>query len=317
MKRFFKISGIVVGSIVLLLLIAVGYIHLAGIPSYTVKAPDLQIHGDSAMIAEGARIGGVLCGNCHMSANGLMEGQRMVDIPKMFGKIWTPNITHHPNSKLAGYTDGELAYLLRTGVKRDGKYAPPYMIKLPLMSDEDLFSIIAWVRSDAKEFQPSDVVQPKPKPSLLVKFLSRVAFKPFPYPEQTVVAPSPDNKVAYGQYVANARFGCFGCHSGDFTKVDDLHPEKSFGFYGGGTEVLDLEGNSVYTANLTMDPETGLGSWTEEQFVTTVRRGLRPDGISLRYPMIALPAITEEECSAIWAYLQTVPVIKNEVDRQW
>ena len=63
-----------------------------------------------------------------------------------------------------------------------------------------------------------------------------------------------------------------------------------------------------------MDPETGVGNWTEEDFIKSVKMGIRPDQISNRYPMMAFSLLTDDEVSAIWAYLQTVPVIHNPND---
>ena len=96
-------------------------------------------------------------------------------------------------------------------------------------------------------------------------------------------------------------------------------PEKSGGYLGGGNPMLSPEDGKtvVYSANITMDKETGIGNWTEEQFIHAVRFGQRPDGKPLRQPMAPFSALTDEEASAIWAYLQTAPPIRNEVSRNW
>ncbi|QKG52657.1 hypothetical protein GKZ67_08650 [Hymenobacter sp. BRD67] len=62
--------------------------------------------------------------------------------------------------------------------------------------------------------------------------------------------------------------------------------------------------------NLTMDPQTGLGDWSEAQFSRAIRCGMSPHG-PLYEPMPKFTAMTDEEDHAIWAYLQTVPKIKN------
>jgi hypothetical protein len=41
---------------------------------------------------------------------------------------------------------------------------------------------------------------------------------------------------------------------------------------------------------------------------------MKPDSTFLRFPMIPAPMITDEEASAMWAYLQTVPVIHNPME---
>lgn len=317
MKKVLKVLGILAGVIVLLVVIGASTIHFSGIPTYEVKAPDLKVTGDSAMIAEGKRLSAMLCSNCHMAPNGKMEGKYMPDLPPEFGKSWSANITHHPESKLTGYTDGELAYLFRTGVKRDGSYAPPWMPKFPHLSDYDLHSIIAYLRSEQLELEASNKAQSACQPSFLMKFLCRVAFKPLPYPTEEIKAPPIEDKVAYGKYMATGKVDCFGCHSPSFETMNIMEPEKTPGFFSGGNPMPNLEGVVIPTANLTMDKETGIGNWTEEQFIKAVRFGQRPDGRALRYPMEPYAVMTEEEAATIWAYLQTIPVIRHEVPRNF
>ena len=319
MKKTVKILGGIVGGIVLILLLGAATINFSGIPSYETHPPDLTVEPDSALIAEGKRLAVLVCSNCHQGPSGKLEGKFMSDVPAEFGKVWAPNITHSPQSRLAPYTDGELAYLLRTGIKRDGKYAPPWMPKFPHMSDEDLHSIIAYLRSDARELQPSDKIQPAPEPSFLVKLLCRVAFRPLPYPEASVEAPPITDKVAYGRYLLTSKVECYSCHSADFKTVNIMEPEKSEGYLGGGNTLISPEDGKteIYSANITMDKETGIGNWTEEDFIKAVRFGQRPDGKPLRQPMSPFSALSDQEVSSIWTYLQTVPPIKNEVQRNW
>jgi cytochrome c553 len=77
----------------------------------------------------------------------------------------------------------------------------------------------------------------------------------------------------------------------------------------------DLNGRVVPSANLTPDLETGIGSWSEGDFVRAVRFGVRPDHSVLVYPMLPMPELTGEEVRAIYAYLRTVPPIHNAVVR--
>lgn len=315
MKKLLKIVGILFLIIVLIVVIGASSIHFGSTPSYPTNPPELQIEADSAMLAEGKRLAAMVCNGCHRSANGTLEGNFMADVPIEFGKAWAPNITQHSEYGIGKYTAGDLAFLIRTGIKKNGDYAPPWMPKFPHLSDYDLHSIIAYLKSDAREVQPSEKVQPTPEPSFLMKFLLRVAFKPFDYPTEKIEAPPISDKVAYGKYMSTAKVECFSCHSADFKTVDALTPENSVGFFGGGNPLLDLEGNLVPSSNITMDKETGIGNWTEAEFIEAVRFLKRPDGTNLSYPMAAYSAMSEEEVSAIWAYLQTVPPIKNKVTR--
>ncbi len=315
MKKALKIIGIILGIVLLLALAGAAYIHFSGIPSYEVKAPDLKVVPDSTLVAEGKRLATMVCNQCHMAKNGKLEGQLMADLPAEFGKAWSANITNHPERGAGRYTDGEIAYLLRTGIKRDGLYAPPWMPKFPHLSDRDLQSIIAYLRSDAPELAASDKTHPASQPSFLTKFLCRIAFKPLPYPDKPIAAPPAEDKVAFGKYVSTAKVECYSCHSASFQTMDVMVPENTPGYFGGGNAMPDLEGRIINTANITKDMETGIGTWTEQQFIETLRFGKRPDGKTLRYPMVPYAAMTEEEASAIWAYLQTLPAISNQVDR--
>jgi mono/diheme cytochrome c family protein len=71
-----------------------------------------------------------------------------------------------------------------------------------------------------------------------------------------------------------------------------------------------------FTANLTPDAETGLGTWSEEEFVQTIRTGRhRARGRALLPPM-PIPAYSQfndEDLRAIYAYLRAIPVVRNRV----
>ena len=315
MKRILKILGIIVAVIVLLIAIAGITINVRGIPSYDTQEVDLKVEMDSASIANGERLAGLTCANCHRGQNStLLEGKKLIDIEEeVFGKVYSANITKHPEKGIGKYTDGELAFLLRTGIKKDGQYAPPWMVKFPHMADDDLEDIIAFFRSDHPSLEPSDKVQPACEPTMLVKFLCYVAFKPFPMPEKRIEKPDPNDKVAFGNYVANSVAQCFECHSADFKTNDSYTPENSIGFYGGGNPLKDLDGKIIPSPNITMDKNTGIGNWTEDEFVNAVKYGKRPDGSLLMFPMEKYTLLTDDEVKAIYAYLKTVPVIKNDV----
>jgi len=71
-----------------------------------------------------------------------------------------------------------------------------------------------------------------------------------------------------------------------------------------------------FTANLTPDKETGIGAWTEQQFIATLRTGHRlGTGRELLPPMPwqNFAAISDEEIGAIYAYLQSIPPVHNKV----
>jgi mono/diheme cytochrome c family protein len=315
-KRLLKIAfGIVVALVVIVLGVLI-YIDRSGIPHYPPGKVELTVDVTPERVERGGHTVQLLCAACHLdNATASLAGKPMLDVPAQFGSAHSANITRDPETGIGTWTDGELAYLLRTGVRRDGRYTPPWMVKLPNMADEDLKDVIAYLRSDDPLVRPIKAKRPLSKPSLLTKVLSHVAFKPLPYPTALIVAPDPSDKVAYGRYLVQGRAICFPCHSADFATVDELVPERSVGYLGGGNAMPDLNGRILKTANITPDPETGIGKWSEDEFVRLLRFGVRPDLSVIVYPMMPFPELTDGDARAIYAYLRTVPPIKNAVAR--
>lgn len=71
-----------------------------------------------------------------------------------------------------------------------------------------------------------------------------------------------------------------------------------------------------FTANLTSDKETGLGAWSEQNFVDTIRKGRHLGSGRPVLPPMPIPAymhFSDEDLRSIYAYLQTVPAVKNRV----
>ena len=314
MKKVVKIIGITIGAVVLALTAAALYFNFKGMPYYEVNAPDITVEPTPERIARGEYIVNQTCAICHLGKDGKFSGTLMEDDPA-FGAWYAANITQHPEAGIGKYTDGELMYLLRTGIKRTGQFAAPFMPRFNHLSDEDVKSIIAYLHSDASRVQPVDVRQPAQQPTLLAKVVCNLGMKPLPYPDVTVTAPPKTDEVAYGKYLVTQAMMCYMCHSASFETNDELTPENSEGYLAGGTMVQNPQDRSVITpsANLTMHPELGLGQWTEEQFANAVRFGQTADGQGLTSAMPKFTLMADEDISAIWAYLKTVPPVEKNV----
>jgi hypothetical protein len=71
-----------------------------------------------------------------------------------------------------------------------------------------------------------------------------------------------------------------------------------------------------FAANLTPDPETGLGTWTEQQFLDTLRNGRHQGRGRQLLPPMPWPAfgqMNDADLKAMFAYLKTIPAVKNKV----
>lgn len=312
--RIAKVMAWVTGAVLLVAVGAIVYVSVRGIPRYPAHPPELTVERTPEQVAHGKKLAGLMCAACHEdSTTHRYTGKRLADLPSVFGELFSSNITQHASKGIGSWTDGELAYLLRTGIRRDGQYLPPWMIKVPHLSDDDLAALIAFLRSEAPEVAASDVAPPgTTKPSLLSKFLTNTVVKPLPYPASPIVTPPRSDRVAFGRYLTY-NLDCYSCHSADFKKIDTLAPEKTPGFLAGGNTLIGVEGRKVLSANLTPDEETGIGRWSEAEFVRALRQGFRPDGRVLRYPMLPKPELDADEAAAIYAYLRTVPRIRNVV----
>jgi mono/diheme cytochrome c family protein len=127
----------------------------------------------------------------------------------------------------------------------------------------------------------------------------------------TGTALADDRAVQRGKYLVTLG-SCTDCHTpGYFLGKPDMTR------YLGGSEVgFEIPGLGVFHGpNLTPDKETGLGNWTDEQVITAIQKGGRPDGRMLApiMPYHALANLTPEDAKAIVAFLRNIPPVKNKV----
>ena len=316
MKKTFKLLGYFVLVILALASSFSAYVALSGIPTYTPGKVNLKIEVTPAKVERGRKYASMLCITCHLDpSTGKLTGKRLLDVPPSFGVSYSKNITRDPIYGIGAWSDGEIAFLLRTGITRTGRYAPPWMPKFPHMSDEDLEAVISFLRSDDPMTSPAALNPPGvSKPSFLTKLLTHTVFRPLPYPKGSIATPPATDQVAYGRYLS-VNLGCFACHSANFRTNNDLEPEKSVGYMGGGNPLQDQSGHPIMSANLTPDG-SGLAQWHDSDFARALRSGIRPDHTVLSYPMSPEPELTEADAHAIYAYLRTVPKIHNVVARK-
>ena len=289
------------------------YVEIDGVPRYATHPPDLHVTATPERVARGKALAGMLCAECHRDqATGVLSGKEMIDTPPEFGSVHSANITQDPKFGIANWSDGEIAFLLRTGIKRDGHYAPPWMIKLPFASDEDIASIVAFLRSDDALVKANATPTTPCQPSFLLKALMHGPFKPLPFPDHAIAQPDVGDKLAVGRYYV-VSFGCAECHSADFKTNDAMHPEQNKGFLGGGNALRDATGATVHSANITFDDATGIGKWAPADLRKAIREGFRPDASPVRYPMPLFPELTDDEIDSVFAYLKSQPAIVNAV----
>jgi mono/diheme cytochrome c family protein len=118
--------------------------------------------------------------------------------------------------------------------------------------------------------------------------------------------------IERGSYLANSVGRCFWCHSPQTTTDPALPiPEQ----LGAGAVIDDK--NHVVAPNLTPDPETGIGRWTDAQIVRAIREGLSLEGRRLRgdHPANHFSIMTDDDAAAVVAYLRSLRAIRNELPK--
>lgn len=117
--------------------------------------------------------------------------------------------------------------------------------------------------------------------------------------------------AARGEYVFRAAAGC-SCH----TDVPNDGPRLA------GGRAIETAFGTFYSPNITPDPETGLGRWTEEDFVRAMTDGLSPGGEHY-YPVFPYTSFTHmsaRDLRDLWAYLSAQPAVERrnrEHDLWW
>lgn len=148
----------------------------------------------------------------------------------------------------------------------------------------------------------------------------------------------PGDRVIRGKYLVDI-MGCHDCHTPwkmgpqgpemDMTRALSGHPENMamppapalppgpwMGAVGATMTAWAGPWGVSFTRNLTPDKETGLGDWTLEQFIATMKTGRdRGKGRALLPPMpyFNLAKLSDEDIASVFAYLQSLPPMKNRV----
>ena len=112
-----------------------------------------------------------------------------------------------------------------------------------------------------------------------------------------------DDIVARGEYLTYAG-GCITCHTDD---ADDAAPLA-------GGRAMETPFGTFYSPNITPDPETGIGNWSDDEFVDAFWEGVSPDGEHYfpSFPYTAYTGATREDLLAMKAYLFSLEPVNNE-----
>jgi mono/diheme cytochrome c family protein len=312
------VKKILLGVLALLLLVIGGgalAVSLRWDRTFVAPYPDLAATPDPSVIARGRYLayGPGVCADCHTAPADstslrrgeeplLVGGREFVTPP---GTFRVPNLTPDSGTGIGRRSDGELARILRYGVRADGRAALPFMA-VHDMSDSDLIALLSFLRAQAPV---SNAV-----PDHDVNFLGKVALAFMLKPTGPDAPPPRDSPlsaptVERGAYLVKATADCAGCHT-QRNMIDGSFTGPRLA--GGNPFPAEGQPGFVFVPpNLTPDPNTGrMATWTEEQFVTRFRMGAGIPGSPM--PWRAFGRMTDNDLRAIYRYLRSVPAVEHK-----
>ena len=319
-KKIFRVLGVVLGLVVLAVAGGLTYVKTA-LPNVG-PAPELTVEGTPAQVERGKYLANhvAVCTDCHsqrdfsrfagpvvpgtFGAGGEKFGPEM-GFP---GTFYAKNITPYA---LKDWTDGEIYRAITAGVSRNGEALFPVMPyhSFGQLDDRDIYAVIAYLRT--LPAVQHDV------PASEAAFPMSIILRTMPRKGTPQVRPEKTDVLAYGKYMTTFA-GCGDCH----TKRDKGQPLPGMEFAGGME--FQMPHAMLRSANLTPDPETGLGNWTEDMFVSRFK--LYADS-AYQAPPVAqhdfntvMPwgqyaDMEESDLKAIFTYLKSLQPVPHKVIR--
>lgn len=123
------------------------------------------------------------------------------------------------------------------------------------------------------------------------------------YPPTTAAIGDKEFLIKRGEYLAKLG-DCIACH----TNVKDKKPAYA------GTLPINTPFGTFYSPNITPDKETGIGSWTEQDFIRAMREGRNPKGANY-FPVFPYPyfsKMTDDDLRALYLYFMNIPAVKQK-----
>ncbi len=195
-------------------------------------------------------------------------------------------------------SDADLVRGIRHGVRKDGTgllFMPS--TEFYYLSDDDLGDVIAYIKS----VPPVDNEMPASEISFigrvvmtLVKGITFIPAELIPHEAPRPTAPTVGTTPEYGAYLTQS---CHVCH----------------GMTMSGGVIPGFPADWPPAPNITFGGGSALPTWTEEEFIQTLRTGFTPEGKELRaayMPWNSYKFMSDDELKATWAYLQSLPKLE-------
>lgn len=321
MKKAIKILGVLVGILMLVALGAFTYLK-TGFPNVE-PAPELSVEATPERIARGAYLANSVMGclDCHaerdfsrftapvIPASQGGGGEHWGHHNGFAGELYAPNITPYG---IGDWSDGEIYRAITQGVDKEGAALFPIMpyLNYGKLADEDIYAVIAYLRT----LEPIENTVPERE----LDFPLNLIVATIPQVSEPMPAVHRENRELYGKYITTAA-ACQDCHTpqeqGQY--VEEL-------YMAGGFEFPMPNGVLCRSSNITPDKETGIGNWSEEQFLAKFKRHkagrlanrlVKEGEFNTVMPWSYYAEMNEEDLKAIYHYLQSIPPVKHQVEK--
>ena len=284
-----RLIGALVALVVLGVGVAYGVTARRFATPFVIPQHELAVAPDPSLVARGRHLAQVRgCTDCHGDQLG---GRSFIDDPAI-GHIVASNLTNGGRGLELDATDWERA--VRHGVRPDGT---PLMFMpaqdFAQLSDADVAALVSYARSlpaVADSARPTRI-GPVGRVLYVAGLFPLVPAEMMSHAATHVAPPEEAATPEFGKFMAST---CVGCHGETLS----------------GGKLPGTPAAMKAPRNLTPDSTTGIGRWTEEEFITALATGRRPDGTTIdarQMPIRMTAAMTETERRAIYRYLRTIP----------
>lgn len=124
--------------------------------------------------------------------------------------------------------------------------------------------------------------------------------------------------IKRGEYLVYGPSHCVECHAGSFAEYDAAMERGERPALRGGIRFAAPPLGAVYSKNLTSDPETGIGRYTDAQIARMIRYSVRADGRASVQPLMPFDKLSDGDIVAILSFLRAQPPVRHVVpDNEW
>lgn len=317
MKALSKLVRLVFGALAGIIAIAFVVVYFKSQARltrvYDLREEAVEIPTDPAALERGQHIFRFRgCEACHSGGGSLnvdshlnlpsqdlpnMEGNIYLDDPAV-GRVIASNLTSGTGGVGSLYAEQDWARAIRHGVRPDGTpllFMPS--TEFYFLSDEDLGAVIAFIKSARpvdNDLPASSVSWTGRAVMTLVPAITFIPAELIPHDAPRPLAPEMGITPAYGEYLT---YSCKVCH----------------GLTMSGGPIPGFPSSWPPAPNLTFGGGSALPSWTEEDFMSTIRTGVTPEGREIRgeyMPWGSYKFMNDDELKAVWVYLQSLPKLE-------